>query len=682
MVTRVDGGRRAAVVPAVAGHMGLGGRAGRVLGLPAAGLGPALFPRRRGPAAFLPPGVPLLGPGRGDSERLRRRDWGDDAVGTLRRRAGDAMRPSRRLRSRMHLEPGYGPGSSEGKRRGCDFREHRRAADLRDGRDPGAAAEARQCLGERLLERRWQRERAQGCAQRAQLRLQALAAPEEDRLDGRARQPERRGDLAIRQSVELAQHDCVALLLRELGERHAERLDLRAVTGLALGVVAGIRLDKRQRFGPPAANPPPALVARDRPEPSGRIAWLLAREQCAVGGEECLLRRVLSLGRVAQDQAADAEDHPPVLLEELGNALSGRPLTPAAGERKRQAGVHLVVVPVVVFLLQPDEGEGAVDLSAPYLDLVVDLEAGEERLLGDRAGDRRAGAITVVVVVFSSARDRDARGCQLRDRPSGLDPAVLAVVLIVGPNRDERERPGGCVDRDVELDLVARLERGQLEGARRGDEDLAAALGGEPELVAAETEEDPFQLEAVRVTEILERGRGQPVAADPDLHPGAIAGPVAATVRQGEIARRGAHREHAPAGGDQVVREPVPDDGPTERRAAGTTCDPKPAGLEGAVREPPRREDEALAGTHSSDVAGRTDGADDAAARSDHQRMPRRILRNDGASERGRRSRKREHGRSGGGEEEKSLHLKSPFGIGERTVTRRSRSARKTCNLS
>ena len=48
--------------------------------------------------------------------------------------------------------------------------------------------------------------------------------------------------------------------------------------------------------------------------------------------------------------------------------------------------------------------------------------------------------------------------------------------------------------------------------------------------------------------------------------------------------------------------------------------------------------------------------------------MPRRILRNDGASERGRRSRKREHGRSGGGEEEKSLHLKSPFGIGERTV--------------
>src|SRR5213592_4942738 len=135
-------------------------------------------------------------------------------------------------------------------------------------------------------------------------------------------------------------------------------------------------------------------------------------------------------------------------------------------------------------------------------------------------------------------------------------------------------------------------------------------LDSQPELVAFEVEEDAFQLEAVRVTEILEGGRGQPVAADPDPHLNAIAGPVAATVRRGEVARRGAHREHASAGGDQVVRETVPDDGPTERRAAGTTCDPKPAGLEGAVREPPRREDEALAGTHSSDVAGRTDGAD------------------------------------------------------------------------
>ena len=125
------------------------------------------------------------------------------------------------------------------------------------------------------------------------------------------------------------------------------------------------------------------------------------------------------------------------------------------------------------------------------------------------------------------------------------------------------------------------------------------------------------------------------------------------------------------------MRQAVPNDGPAERRAAGTTCDPKPAGLEGAVRESPRGEDKALAGANGSEVAGRTDGADDAAARGDHQRMPRRILRHDDASESGRRGRKSEHGRGGGGEEEKSLHLKSPFGIGERTVHPQERIARK-----
>src|SRR6185503_18845422 len=104
---------------------------------------------------------------------------------------------------------------------------------------------------------------------------------------------------------------------------------------LALQLVAHGLADQRQRLGAPPAQPGAALVARDRPEPGGRLARILSAKQRTVRREKALLRRILRLDGVAQHEPADAVDHPPVLLEERGDPLPGRPLATTAGEGER-----------------------------------------------------------------------------------------------------------------------------------------------------------------------------------------------------------------------------------------------------------------------------------------------------------------------------------------------------------
>ena len=198
-----------------------------------------------------------------------------------------------------------------------------------------APAEAGEQLGQRVAQRHRQRQHTESRARRAQLVLQALAAAEDDRLDRRARQPERRADLRVGEAVELAQHDRVALLGRQVGKRRAECLDLVVAIDLTLQLVADGLADERQRLGSAGSQPGPALVPRDRSEPGGRLTRLLPAEQRPVGREEGLLRRILGLDRVTQHQAADAVDEAAVLFEERGEPLSGRPLVAAAGERER-----------------------------------------------------------------------------------------------------------------------------------------------------------------------------------------------------------------------------------------------------------------------------------------------------------------------------------------------------------
>ena len=54
-----------------------------------------------------------------------------------------------------------------------------------------------------------------------------------------------------------------------------------------------------------------------------------------MGGEKDLLRGVLRVVRVAQEEPAEAINHPPVLLEQLGDTRAGRLGEEATGRAAR-----------------------------------------------------------------------------------------------------------------------------------------------------------------------------------------------------------------------------------------------------------------------------------------------------------------------------------------------------------
>ncbi len=81
-------------------------------------------------------------------------------------------------------------------------------------------------------------------------------------------------------------------------------------------------------------------VAGDRREPRRGITRLDAAEQAPVRREERLLRGVLRLVRIAQDQPADPEDEPRVLVEETGQPVARRALA-AEANRSCDSGAHL-----------------------------------------------------------------------------------------------------------------------------------------------------------------------------------------------------------------------------------------------------------------------------------------------------------------------------------------------------
>ena len=84
----------------------------------------------------------------------------------------------------------------------------------------------------------------------------------------------------------------------------------------------------------------PAFVAGDRREPGGRVPWLDAVPDAAVGREERLLGGVLGLVLVAEQHAAEAKHRRPVTLEDLGGPRRGRPVRAAAA---REGSTALVV---------------------------------------------------------------------------------------------------------------------------------------------------------------------------------------------------------------------------------------------------------------------------------------------------------------------------------------------------
>ncbi len=133
------------------------------------------------------------------------------------------------------------------------------------------------------------------------------ASAEEERLDDGHGNGERRGDLLVRQSEEVAQRDCLALADRQVGERDGDLGELAPAVG-RLGDVGGVgdlgddlAVDRDRR--PHAlADPGATLVACDCGEPGGILARLVAAQQTAVGRDERLLRGVLRLVVIAQGE--------------------------------------------------------------------------------------------------------------------------------------------------------------------------------------------------------------------------------------------------------------------------------------------------------------------------------------------------------------------------------------------
>src|SRR5439155_22642744 len=159
----------------------------------------------------------------------------------------------------------------------------------------------------RVAKRKGDGERSRSRARWLKLLLQSFAGAEEQRFDRGRSHAEGVASLFVREPVELTQDHGLPLLLRQLGERRAQSLDLGALRSEVLDLTGGRRafVDENERCCHAFADPRSALVASYRPEPGSRIARLSSREHAPMGGEKDLLRGVLRAVRVAQEEPAE-----------------------------------------------------------------------------------------------------------------------------------------------------------------------------------------------------------------------------------------------------------------------------------------------------------------------------------------------------------------------------------------
>ena len=155
-------------------------------------------------------------------------------------------------------------GNRRDRRRCCCLRRHRRRRKLRK-KCRGAAAccdrrcgrpEVRNQAGELLLERGRHHEHA-ARPHRSDAVCQAPPRPRQQRLDRGQRDAHRGRDLLVREAVEVAKDDRLALSLRELADGRRHRRDLCALSGLFRRLAARRRGDlveqrrSRRRCEPP-----------------------------------------------------------------------------------------------------------------------------------------------------------------------------------------------------------------------------------------------------------------------------------------------------------------------------------------------------------------------------------------------------------------------------------------------
>ena len=233
-------------------------------------------------------------------------------------------------------------GSGDGGRSRNDLHYCRAAGELREqaeancpGRGSSSRRTGRREAGER---QRNPLSEGQGDGQRStrerlQAQAETAASAEQQGLDRRDRHAKRGADLRVPQPIQVAEHDGLALLFGQPGDRELQFPHERLAVELRLRTlhVAEVCLDERQWLPHPCVGPCGALVARDRGQPGGGFPHVAAPEQGLVGGDEGRLGGIVRVVRVAQQRPAESVDHAGVLLEERGRLHAGNPRLRVAG---------------------------------------------------------------------------------------------------------------------------------------------------------------------------------------------------------------------------------------------------------------------------------------------------------------------------------------------------------------
>jgi hypothetical protein len=201
---------------------------------------------------------------------------------------------------------------------GGELRDHDRCASRGRGVDTGVAG---QHPGERLA---GPIDRESHSHERPPHPFEPLDEPPsrtlEERLHRRARLIQLGRDLVVGQPSKLPQQYGLALPVRKLGKLLLQ-LFHQCVFGCAVGRVRTVRRDGfgQRRFGP-GSRPPPsgaALVPRDLREPRPRIDRPNTLVERVVGVQEYLLRGIVGVRRVSQEDVAELENERAVVQQKL-----------------------------------------------------------------------------------------------------------------------------------------------------------------------------------------------------------------------------------------------------------------------------------------------------------------------------------------------------------------------------
>ena len=130
---------------------------------------------------------------------------------------------------------------------------------------------------------------------------QGAARAKEECLESGGRRPEDLGDLGVRPTLELAEHDRLPLLGRDLRERGEKLAHGRVLVVVRRGVRDAIVELDLARPNPFLSKPLLDRVAGDRQQPVRGLAWAHSLLQRAVGVQERRLRDVFRVGMVAED---------------------------------------------------------------------------------------------------------------------------------------------------------------------------------------------------------------------------------------------------------------------------------------------------------------------------------------------------------------------------------------------